>query len=374
MINALHGIANYQVPSEIPTVPEIVSFVADDHEKLTLTWSASSDDVAVAGYQVRIKKTTDGSFGSWVDVSNVLTHQFTGLDADTEYQAQVRAYDAVPNYSAASSTATATTDAAPLFFDVIGVAPLAAFGLRKLNNSFSGACLRVRRASDNTEQDIGFDGESLDWAAATTFATGSDLYVTTWYDQSASAKNVVQATTSRQPKLDTSAKEIVFDGSSDQLVADSNLGLSGDFETTVFLVSRLSIGTAFKFGTAATLQMAGFYYTTSASVRIVHAGSNDYGVAAETSSVPNRNLWTYRKTSGAIDTTSEIYQNGAVRTVSGTASTATPNMTDGPLIVGSIGDSAYLGGAVEELVIVASALSSTPRGDGETDIMDYYGL
>lgn len=92
--------------------PVIASFVADSASELTLTWLTVS---GATGYEVRIKKTSDGAFGSWVDVGLVLTHQFDTLDADTEYQAQVRAYDAVPNYSSASSTATATTDAVPAF-------------------------------------------------------------------------------------------------------------------------------------------------------------------------------------------------------------------------------------------------------------------
>ena len=353
---------------EDPTAPVLLSAVADSESAITITWSAATDDVAVMGYEY----SRDG--GAAVDVGNVLTTQDTGLTDSTEYSYRVRAYDAAGNRSEWSNLLSATTDAIPLFFDVIGVAPIAAFGLRKLNSDYAGSCLRVRRSSDNTEQDIGFDGESLDWAAATTFASGSDLFVRTWYDQSASAKNVGQATTTKQPKLDTSAEEVVFDGSDDELIAASNLGLSGNFAATVFAVGRMATNgrAMFKLGTVAALQMVGLYRTNSTSIRIVHAGSNDYPVTIV--DVAGRSLLTYRKTPGAINTTSEIYQNGSLLTVSGTASTATPNMTDGTLTIGSIGGSTYLDGAVEELVVVGSALSSTPRGDGETDIMDYYGL
>lgn len=93
-----------------PTVPVVASFDADSETQLTLNWTASTDDVAVEGYKVRIKRTADTLWGLWLDVGNVLTHQFTGLNPLTDYQAQVRAYDIVPNESL-PQTATQTTNA-----------------------------------------------------------------------------------------------------------------------------------------------------------------------------------------------------------------------------------------------------------------------
>lgn len=101
---------------QAPSVPVVSSFVANSDTELTLNWSASTDNVAVTGYEVRIRLTS-GSYGAWTDVGNVLTHQFTGLDDDTSYTAQVRAYDAAGNYSAASTEAVQSTDAAaPIAF------------------------------------------------------------------------------------------------------------------------------------------------------------------------------------------------------------------------------------------------------------------
>ena len=61
----------------------------------------------------------------------------------------------------------------------------AAYALRRLSSAYAGKCLRVRRSSDNTEQDIDFDGSGIiDWSAATTFASGGNLFVAKWYDQS----------------------------------------------------------------------------------------------------------------------------------------------------------------------------------------------
>jgi hypothetical protein len=76
-----------------------------------------------------------------------------------------------------------------------------AFATALLNENYTGNCLKVRRASDNTEQDIGFDGADLDTAALTTFCTGTDCFVRTWYDQSGNANNLTQTTTGNQPKI-----------------------------------------------------------------------------------------------------------------------------------------------------------------------------
>jgi hypothetical protein len=63
-------------------------------------------------------------------------------------------------------------------------------------------CIRVRRSSDNTEQDIPVTATGdLNTAAATTFASGSNLFVTKIYDQASGTADLIQATTARQPQL-----------------------------------------------------------------------------------------------------------------------------------------------------------------------------
>ena len=53
----------------------------------------------------------------------------------------------------------AAPPAAGLLIDDVGVDAVVAFGLRKLRAAYTGDAIRVRRASDNAEQDIGFSGE-----------------------------------------------------------------------------------------------------------------------------------------------------------------------------------------------------------------------
>jgi hypothetical protein len=77
----------------------------------------------------------------------------------------------------------------------------AAYSLRKLRTAYTGSAIRVRRSSDNTEQDIGFSGENLDTAALTSFCGSGDGFVTTWYDQSGNANNITQSTAAKQPQI-----------------------------------------------------------------------------------------------------------------------------------------------------------------------------
>jgi hypothetical protein len=79
----------------------------------------------------------------------------------------------------------------------------AAYSVRKLRTAYTGACMRVRRSSDNTEQDIGFVDNDLDTASLLSFVGANDGFVTTWYDQQGS-NNATQSTLANQTRIVTS--------------------------------------------------------------------------------------------------------------------------------------------------------------------------
>ena len=102
----------------------------------------------------------------------------------------------------------------------------AAYSLRKLRGAYTGSAIRVRRSFDNAEQDIGFTSAgNLDTTALTTFCSGTNGFVTTWYDQSGNANNSLQTTAANQPQivssgsliLENSKPSIKFDGIDDTL-------------------------------------------------------------------------------------------------------------------------------------------------------------
>lgn len=101
-----------------PGIPAGLSAVAASHTTVTLSWTASTDDTAVTGYEYRVNG------GAAVDAGAGVSGLVTGLTAATAYDFEVRAYDAAGNRSGWSTVATETTDAAP---DV--TAPTAPTGL-----------------------------------------------------------------------------------------------------------------------------------------------------------------------------------------------------------------------------------------------------
>lgn len=104
------------------------------------------------------------------------------------------------------------TYAQPLLLDIYTGAK-AGYSFRKLRDAYSGSCLRVRRSSDNTEQDIGFSGNYLDTASMISFVGSSvSAYLVTWYDQSGNGYNVTQSSASLQPFLKSSSIYVTKNG------------------------------------------------------------------------------------------------------------------------------------------------------------------
>lgn len=128
-------------------------------------------------------------------------------------------------------------------FDYIGANALSAYGIGALKTGADKA-FRVRRDSDNTEQDC------LTLAEAVTFCGGGSGFITTWYDQSGNAKNQSQGTTTLQPRVVNSGASdggLVFDG-------------SNDFTT---LGARVTSGSITQFS------FAGWIKTSSSGVQVI---------------------------------------------------------------------------------------------------------
>jgi len=85
-----------------PTVPTNLAATAVSASQINLTWTASTDNVAVTGYRVFRNGTPIGT-------SATPSYSSTGLSQYTTYTYTVTAYDAMGNESAQSSPASATT-------------------------------------------------------------------------------------------------------------------------------------------------------------------------------------------------------------------------------------------------------------------------
>lgn len=117
-----------------PTPPTALSASAVSATHAHLSWSASTDDISVAGY--KIERCSGISCGAYIEIDAVngatLTFDDTGLDEHTYYRYRVRAYDAAANNSQYSISALALTPyalvgnwtfdegAGPLAYDLAG--------------------------------------------------------------------------------------------------------------------------------------------------------------------------------------------------------------------------------------------------------------
>jgi chitodextrinase len=91
-----------------PTIPTLISATAASATEVDLTWTASSDNVGVAGYQIL----RNGSPISSVPGA-MLSYADTTAAASTTYTYTVNAFDAAGNHSAASNAIQVATPGAP---------------------------------------------------------------------------------------------------------------------------------------------------------------------------------------------------------------------------------------------------------------------
>lgn len=109
---------------------------------------------------------------------------------------------------------------------------VAAYSSRKLRTAYAGSALRVRRFSDNAEQDIGFSAGLLDTAALVAFVSGGGGYVSKWYDQSGGGNDLIQTTASSQPQVAASGAVLVGPNSRPKLDFNGSLWLGVATSTT----------------------------------------------------------------------------------------------------------------------------------------------
>lgn len=95
--------------TQAPSVPVGLASTATTSSSISLSWTASTDNVGVTGYQVLRAPGASGGTFSQVATSSTNSFVNTGLAANTTFRYQVRAVDAAGNASAVSNTVTVTT-------------------------------------------------------------------------------------------------------------------------------------------------------------------------------------------------------------------------------------------------------------------------
>lgn len=131
-----------------PSVPVLVSVKAKSTSEVDLVWTASSDNIGVAGYQI----TRNGSIAASVPGYS-LGYVDTSVGANATYSYTLKAYDAAGNYSTASNSMQVTT---PAPVPLAGACPAPA------TNAFTGCYYNNMTLSGNpvlvrTDSRINFD-------------------------------------------------------------------------------------------------------------------------------------------------------------------------------------------------------------------------
>jgi hypothetical protein len=128
----------------------------------------------------------------------------------------------------------------------------AAYSVFQLSSTATNS-LRVRRSSDNAEQDIGFVSDTLDTASLLTFVGANDGFVTTYYDQSGNSSNFTQSSASNQPMIvnagvvvtSVGVPAVKFDGINEYL--SNTVDLFGEARLDQFFLTDTDGDTAYIF-------------------------------------------------------------------------------------------------------------------------------
>ncbi len=256
-----------------------------------------------------------------------------------------------------------------LLLDTYGSASVA-YSLRLLNSSYSGNAINVRRASDDANQDIGFSSGVLDISSLESFCSGTDGFVTTWYDQSGNSNNATQSTASSQPKIVNSGSVITengkaslsYDGSDDGLTIATPVNLNAEFFTPlVYKSTRSSSEDYVLYGDSGASRFRLYDYQTK-----IYIDNTTYTFSSS-SNFGTQYLWNCE-----ANTNNEliVYRNNSALGVSQDIP------SDDDFIIGFVGDdpgSRNFTGFMQEVVLYAQD-ESTNRVGINTNINDYYSI
>ena len=122
-----------------------------------------------------------------------------------------------------------------------------ALSMRQLRTDYVGPLIRLRRASDNAEQDFcKGQNDIVDIDSINSWRNGSNVFVTVWYDQSDSNRNAVQTNQAFQPRfVPDSARPYFFgDGINDKLNISTDIkvltnnGANGTVFSVIYSTNR----------------------------------------------------------------------------------------------------------------------------------------
>ena len=173
-----------------------------------------------------------------------------------------------------------------------------AYSLRRLDSTYTGSAIQVRKTTNGLPSylDIGFVNNILDTASLLEFVgQGGDGFVSIWYDQSGNAKDMTQASASRQPKIVSSGtvllengKPILTSNGSTSGMTSSYIADSGVSAKGLFIVTKRN--------SSSNQCILGSYSNGDNLNYLIHSGSSSTSVnlnVALTSQTLNGSTWNY---------------------------------------------------------------------------------
>lgn len=264
----------------------------------------------------------------------------------------------------------------------------AAYSLRQLKSGVTNA-IEVRRASDNTTQDIGFVNGELDTTSLASFCSGTNGFVTTWYDQSGNGNDASQSTASEQPQIVSSGSVITengkpavkFNGSGgsssvDRFTLSSSSLVDVTNDLSIFSVITPTQNPASQDGVWTQLSSA-----LNSNVNYMAYGFRDGGyftrqVTTSTISLDGLDTTSQSQTliSDVVDWSAETNSFKANETIGTDVNAGRSTTSTSPIVIGARPDGAYsVNIHLQEFVFWDSNQSSNRTGI-ETNINDFYSI
>jgi chitodextrinase len=142
--DSCHGGGSSSSDAQAPTAPSGLTAAATSSTSVNLSWSASTDNVGVAGYEIF-------RGGSQIGTTVGTTYTDDTASAGTSYGYQVRAFDTAGNRSAFGNTATVTT---PVSGGILTFAPLADARVEEANPGVNFGTSTNLRADGGSDPDV----------------------------------------------------------------------------------------------------------------------------------------------------------------------------------------------------------------------------
>jgi hypothetical protein len=257
----------------------------------------------------------------------------------------------------------------------------AAYSVRKLASEAT-ASFRVKRISDNTEQDIGFDSSgNLDTGSLFTFVGAGTARITDWYDQSGNGNHTTLAygngaelvtagsliTSNGKP-----APYFLSDGTQPDAYDTANFISSPSAKTVYVVYEPTAVG-----GNDNVFNLANTTTTNNAWKYVAPGEIDNNNIYYNTTaaSAGNQYLANVVQSGSAMPSDFDLYVNGTFESATSSNSGTIGNI-GGRFVMGGSNTTAggFYYGKIQEIIVFNSQFSASDRLAVENEINGYYSI